>query len=341
MLDKIFTSPEPIVSIYLFLESSSLFLAKSLFGISWDSNNVLHSSENNNNSNHLEDKIKFLACTLIMCHSIPFWFMNLFYETLQLLFTKKQLAPFRANGALFPERSLVNKAYLYTACFHVVISYFIYNYGARLLLENGVVSSVSVDDLYLAIPNNHNNNHKNGTSSSSFFTSFLTSTNAHQWSFPIYFARLLVCLFVGDFAFYCSHATLHLPFFYEHIHKQHHMFRITCSVAAEYAAPLESIFGNVAVVLAAPFLFRFHAVVWATFLFLAVHSTAMSHSGYWYPSRNLWFHDHHHRVNVGNYSSVGLWDAVFGTDKAWRRMKEKEKQLKLLSGSKSRSVSVS
>lgn len=301
-----FDSPDIIVSIYTFLESSSRFLASNLAGISWDSEKVLSGTAS------LEENTKFLACTLIMCHSIPFWFMNLFYETIQLLFTKKQLAPWRANGELFPERSLVNKAYVYVTGFHIVISYFIYHYGARLLLENGLVRSVSLQDITAT--------NVNATSSSS------SSLVVHPWSFPLFFARLVACLFIGDAAFYISHATLHLPGLYEHIHKQHHMFKITCSVAAEYAAPLELIFGNIFVVLAGPAIFKFHAVVWCVFLALAIHSTTMSHSGYWYLSRNLWFHDHHHRVNIGNYSSLGWIDAVLGTDKAWRRMKEKEKE---------------
>lgn len=46
-----------------------------------------------------------------------------------------------------------------------------------------------------------------------------------------------------DLFFYIGHSTLHRPQFYW-IHKLHHEFKTTVTIAAEYAHPLEHIFSN-------------------------------------------------------------------------------------------------
>jgi len=48
-----------------------------------------------------------------------------------------------------------------------------------------------------------------------------------------------------DFTFYWCHRLLHHPKLYPYIHKKHHEYGITISIAAEYAHPIEFIFGNI------------------------------------------------------------------------------------------------
>ena len=51
--------------------------------------------------------------------------------------------------------------------------------------------------------------------------------------------------YVEDFVFYLSHWVLHLKPFYGPIHKQHHEYKVTVSIATEYAHPIEYVFANI------------------------------------------------------------------------------------------------
>lgn len=55
--------------------------------------------------------------------------------------------------------------------------------------------------------------------------------------------QFMFFLLMEDLFFYLGHSTLHRPQFYW-IHKRHHEFKTTVTIAAEYAHPLEHIFGN-------------------------------------------------------------------------------------------------
>lgn len=46
-------------------------------------------------------------------------------------------------------------------------------------------------------------------------------------------------MLVEDFAFYWSHRMLHTPYLYKKVHKVHHEFNNTVSIAATYAHPVE------------------------------------------------------------------------------------------------------
>ena len=52
------------------------------------------------------------------------------------------------------------------------------------------------------------------------------------------------CMLCEDATFYWSHRFLHLPFIYSYIHKMHHNFNQTVSIAAEYTHPIEFALGN-------------------------------------------------------------------------------------------------
>jgi len=76
-------------------------------------------------------------------------------------------------------------------------------------------------------------------------------------------------------------------------------------------------------------------VFWYIFRMWDAHS---GHCGYIFPWTPLQllpfctqdeFHDFHHTRNFGNYGShFRFWDSLFGTNKAFREYKQKQKMLK-------------
>lgn len=144
---------------------------------------------------------------------------------------------------------------------------------------------------------------------------------------------------INDFLFYWAHRTLHHPLFYAKFHKQHHQFRATIGIAAEYAGPLESVLANGIPTIAGPILFGSHPFTFWLYLFLRIWETVESHSGYDFPW-SIWSlfdwqggpeaHDFHHSHNVGNYGGVcfSFWDTLMGTDKSYREyLADKKKKL--------------
>ena len=140
---------------------------------------------------------------------------------------------------------------------------------------------------------------------------------------------ILFCMIVEDFGFYCSHRTLHHPKLYSQIHKVHHTYNQTVSIAAEYCHPIEFVLANLlptglGPLILGPKMHIFTVLVW---YMVRVGETLDGHSGYefsWTPYRLVPFsggaeyHGYHHNKNVGNYSSFfSVWDTVFGTNKSY------------------------
>ena len=139
-----------------------------------------------------------------------------------------------------------------------------------------------------------------------------------------------------DFLFYVSHRVLHTPFFYKNIHKQHHRYNVTISIAAEYAHPFEYIFGNVIPVMAGPTLLgaKVHHATTLLYLGIAIHKTLSDHSGYKFPwdvyqylpmGTDSDFHSFHHSHNVGNFAATFSYlDTLFGTSIDYYKRKKLE-----------------
>ena len=141
-------------------------------------------------------------------------------------------------------------------------------------------------------------------------------------------------LFVEDTAFFWSHYLFHSPKLYW-IHKQHHEYNITITLAATYAHPIEYLLGN-----GLPFgigyrilcgFTKVHLVtimVWTVYRLL---ETCEGHSGYAWTWGQLGFvpwklgseyHDFHHSANVGNYGSqFGFWDNFMQTNSHYKKAK--------------------
>ena len=141
--------------------------------------------------------------------------------------------------------------------------------------------------------------------------------------------QLFLCMLMEDLTFHCSHRILHHPRLYPYIHKIHHEHKITISIAAQYAHPLEFVFGNLLPAASCPLLLgtRMHFTTAFTWYALRFIESAEGHSGYevsWSPFRVLPFgsdfayHAYHHSHNIGNYSSFfTIWDTVFGSNKVY------------------------
>jgi plant 4alpha-monomethylsterol monooxygenase len=152
--------------------------------------------------------------------------------------------------------------------------------------------------------------------------------------------QVVLFFLLEDLCFYFGHRALHTPTLYRAVHAIHHEHAAPFGMAAEYAHPLEVIFLGTCTILP-PLLVGPHLFTLLVYLCLRCLQTVECHSGYDLPcSPNKWlpmyggarFHDHHHRIHSGNYSSTFTWvDALFGTDtayQAWERAQTKRAALK-------------
>lgn len=140
-----------------------------------------------------------------------------------------------------------------------------------------------------------------------------------------------------DFAFYWIHRAVHTPFFYKHIHKRHHEFKVPIGMSSIYAHPLEYIFGNLVPYVAVFKLLgsRTHIATFFIWYFscfnfrtiLRNFETVDGHSGYEFSfspfrliplSGSSEYHFYHHSNNLGNYCSFfTVWDSLCGTNKSF------------------------
>jgi len=147
-------------------------------------------------------------------------------------------------------------------------------------------------------------------------------------------------MLIEDFAFYWSHRFLHLDFIYPYIHKIHHEYIHTVSVASEFCHPIEFLFGNVLTTNIGPLILgkNVHYATFLMWIILRLGETSDGHSGYefsWSPYRLLPFsgsaeyHNFHHLNSKGNYSSFfTYWDKLNGTvNQSYLKFNEKKKEL--------------
>ena len=63
-------------------------------------------------------------------------------------------------------------------------------------------------------------------------------------SFGEFYLQSMFILLVDDLFFFLTHIMLHIPWFYKHIHKQHHENDTSFSIVSEYAHPVEYLLSN-------------------------------------------------------------------------------------------------
>ena len=139
-----------------------------------------------------------------------------------------------------------------------------------------------------------------------------------------------------DLTFHFSHRLLHQKWIYQYIHKIHHEHKVTIGWAAQYAHPIEFVFGNLLPGAMGPLILgkKIHFTAAFTWYHLRFIESAEGHCGYefsWSPFRVLPFgsdfayHAYHHSHNIGNYSSFfTVWDTVLGSNKVYYDWKRQE-----------------
>lgn len=137
------------------------------------------------------------------------------------------------------------------------------------------------------------------------------------------FSQVLVFMVIEDTLFYWGHRTLHHPSLYPYIHKVHHRFTHSVSIAATATHPIEYMVSNVLPFVAGPTLLGAHCVTIYVWVVFRLGETIFNHSGYalpWSMYSLLPFqgtatdHDVHHSVNTGNFGSLFFfWDHLCGT----------------------------
>jgi len=145
----------------------------------------------------------------------------------------------------------------------------------------------------------------------------------------IMIAQTMFCMMMEDFTFHFSHRFLHWKRIYPYIHKIHHEYNITISISAQYAHPLEFVFGNLLPTAVGPLILgkKIHFTTLFVWYVLRHFESIDGHSGYEFsfsPFRMLPFasdygyHVYHHSHNIGNFSSAfTIWDTVFGSNTAY------------------------
>lgn len=111
---------------------------------------------------------------------------------------------------------------------------------------------------------------------------------------------------------------------------------MTISIAAQYAHPIELVFGNFVPAAMGILLLgtRMHMTTAFTWYIIRYAESAEGHCGYdfsWSPFRLIPFssdyayHSYHHSHNIGNYSSFfTTWDTVWGSNKVYYEYLEQE-----------------
>lgn len=135
------------------------------------------------------------------------------------------------------------------------------------------------------------------------------------------------CMLCEDLGFHFLHRLLHWRVIYPYVHKVHHTYVTTVSIASEYSHPIDFIFsalipGTLGGMILGKRMHFTTAMLWAL---VRTFEAIDGHCGYefsWSPYRLIPFstsasyHDFHHSHNVGNFSSFfSFWDTLFGQNK--------------------------
>ena len=141
-------------------------------------------------------------------------------------------------------------------------------------------------------------------------------------------AQVVAAFIILDFVYYWGHRSLHHESFY-FIHKVHHQYHAVNTWAAPYMHPLEGV-GALIMLSFISWLIRMHGLAKFIFILLFGMLSAYQHTGYdlpFIPLEISRFHVFHHSHNVGAYGVITtFWDRVFGTDKPYRRWRQKQLQ---------------
>lgn len=128
---------------------------------------------------------------------------------------------------------------------------------------------------------------------------------------------------VSAIYFYASHRFLHRPWWMKHVHKKHHEYRTTAAWAAEYAHPVEMIFGNFGTLALGVLLISPNLATIYIYVIVATHTFVAHHSGFAVPWLS-WavHHDWHHYRYKEAFGTFGLLDKILGSDAEFRTLED-------------------
>ncbi len=143
--------------------------------------------------------------------------------------------------------------------------------------------------------------------------------------------KLIGMILLQDLFFFLNHYWMHRnKWLYKHVHSQHHRYRESIAIATHYVHYIEHIIGNLFPVFIGAMILLPHPFTVLFWILLIVVNALHNHSGFAFPYLSYSVHHdwHHYYVN-SSYSSIGLMDKLFGTDKPFETMIEiKEKEEK-------------
>ena len=90
-------------------------------------------------------------------------------------------------------------------------------------------------------------------------------------------------MLIDDILFFIGHYALHLPMFYARIHKLHHAWNYTTSIAVLHLHPLEFALCNVIPNAAGMILCRGHLLTMCIWFHVRILQTCEAHSNYTFP----------------------------------------------------------
>lgn len=147
---------------------------------------------------------------------------------------------------------------------------------------------------------------------------------------PLWLGAIQLAMFfvVEDYLNYWLHRWLHTPWAYNAIHRLHHEYSLTVSLAASYAHWAEIIILGIPSFVGPAVCGGCHVLLLWAWILLRQLEAVDTHSGYdfpWDPTKLVpgyvgpEFHDYHHFAYSGNFASIFRWcDAVYGTDSGYR-----------------------
>lgn len=160
-----------------------------------------------------------------------------------------------------------------------------------------------------------------------YYTNHIIPFNLDPKGLPTHLEFFLeICFFmlIEDFLFYWSHRFQHLDWVYPFMHKIHHTYKTSISLAAEYMHPLEFSMSVICTAGGSMILGkRVHLVTYLLWIIIRVTESADGHCGYDFSfspfrivpcSGSSEFHFFHHKFFKGNYSTFFIhWDRLFNT----------------------------